>query len=110
MIAIAEKLVNPKDLLDKGIKLHIGDFVTIDDNGDVQVSVVREIDDDEVTLCSIEITESKDDIYIKQSVAQIKDVIYVGESFVNVGGLLWRVRDAILGNQNVLVDTRALRI
>ena len=57
---------------------------------------VKSIVDDIATLISIEITEAHDDVYIKATLAPIDEILYLGDSFINVNGYLWNVRDSIL--------------
>lgn len=93
-----------KDLLDKDKEIKEGDFVTINNDAPVEVYVVKSITGSTAALYCIEITESKDDVYVKEVYVPTNDLLYLGESYVNVGGMLWKIRDKVLkGNTNSIV-------
>lgn len=97
--ASEKKRSNPKDILKKDINISIGDIVTInDDNENVEAYIVKKMNSETATLCSIEITVMKDDIYVKETDIPIERLLYLGDSFINVNGFLWNVRESILSD------------
>ena len=96
-------ITKAKDLLNKNIKISVGDVVTTDDDNDVvEARVVKEINGSLAIVCSLRITEEKDDILIDESEVEISTLIYIGEPFINVNGYLWKVRERILkGYHNI---------
>ena len=90
-------ITKAKDLLNKNIGISVGDIVTIDDDNDtVEASIVKNINGAIATICSLRITEEKDDIFIDESEVELSTLIYIGEPFINVNGYLWKVRERIL--------------
>lgn len=90
-------ITKAKDLLNKNIKISVGDVVTTDDDNDVvETRVVKEINGSLATVCSLRITEEKDDVFIDESEVELSTLIYIGEPFINVNGYLWKVRERIL--------------
>ena len=90
-------ITRAKDLLNNNIKVSVGDIVTInDDNDTVETYVVKDINDTSVTICGIRITEEKDDIIIDEIEKRLNDIIYIGDSFININGYLWKIRERIL--------------
>ena len=90
-------ITRAKDLLNNNIKVSVGDIVTINDDNDiVETYVVKDINDTSVTICGIRITEEKDDIIIDEIEKRLNDIIYIGDSFININGYLWKIRERIL--------------
>lgn len=90
-------ITRAKDLLNNNIKVSVGDIVTINDDNDiVETYVVKDINDTFVTICGIRITEEKDDIIIDEIEKKLNDIIYIGDSFININGYLWKIRERIL--------------
>ena len=90
-------ITRAKDLLNNNIKVSVGDIVTINDDNDiVETYVVKDINDTFVTICGIRITEEKDDIIIDEIEKRLNDIIYIGDSFININGYLWKIRERIL--------------
>lgn len=91
------KVRKAKDLLKNNKPLKIGDFVTIkDDKTVIESFIVERIDGDSILLCGIKLTEEKDDIIPYNFSAHISEVLYIGESFVRVNGVLWNLREQIM--------------
>ena len=91
------KVRKAKDLLKNSKPLKIGDFVTIkDDKAVIESFIVERIDGDSILLCGIKLTEEKDDIIPYNFSAHISEVLYIGESFVRVNGVLWTLREQIM--------------
>ena len=87
---------NVKSLLEKGSTISVGDIVTIDDNSNViDTYVVKSISNNIATICGIQITEEKDDVFIYDTEVDIEYLIYLGDSFVNFNGLLWKIKTQI---------------
>lgn len=90
-------ITKAKDLFNKNIEISVGDIVTIDDDNDtVEASVVRDINGSLATICSLRITEEKDDVFIDESEVKLSTLIYIGGPFININGYLWKVRERIL--------------
>lgn len=90
-------ITKAKDLFNKNIEISVGDIVTIDDDNDtVEASIVRNINGSLATICSLRITDEKDDVFIDESEVELSTLIYIGEPFINVNGYLWKVRERIL--------------
>ena len=90
------EVTRAKDLLDKDVAISVGDIVTIDDDSDVaEAYVVRRINDKMATICGIKLTEEKEDVYIEEMNICLRSLLYLGDSFVNLNGLLWKVKGQI---------------
>ncbi len=99
-------IAKPKDDLERDLKenLEVGDVVTIDDDANtVEVYIVKSIKDNELaTICGLQITSARDDVYIEEITIPLKLLIYIGNSFINLNGYLWKVRDKILKGESNL--------
>ena len=95
---IAE-ITKPKDLLDRSIPITSGDFVTIYDDADFcKVGLVKSIDEGIAVIYNLLITEENDDIYLEEKEIEVSQLVYLDDSFVNVNGVLWQIRDCIKNN------------
>ena len=87
----------PKSLLHMKKNYKKGDFVTTNDDKDVvEAYVVEKVEGDTVTLCGIKLTEEKDDVVPYSFGVHKTEVLYIGESFVNMYGALWNIRKQIM--------------
>lgn len=87
----------PKTLLNMKKNYMKGDFVTTNDDKDVvEAYVVEKVEGDIVTLCGIKLTEEKDDVVPYSFSLHKTEVLYIGESFVNMNGALWNIRKQIM--------------
>lgn len=98
--------MRPKDDLERDLKscIEIGDIVTIDDNAsEVDAYVVKSIKNDRlVTICGLQITSAKDDVYVEEITIPINSLIYIGDAFININSYLWKVKNKILkGDMNL---------
>ena len=87
-----------------------GDFMSIErfDDGS-QIFVVKEVSKDSVIFYGIDTTDSKDDIYTFVACANINDVKYVDESFVNIDGLLWKISQKVKEGRSDEIKTSILK-
>ena len=85
---------SPKNSLDRSIPINVADIVTTNDTERViKAYAVKEIDEDNIaTICSIELTESHDTYFIKETKKHASELLYLGISFVSVNGLLYTLR------------------
>lgn len=94
-------ITNAKSLLEREKGICKGDFVTIDNESQLEVYVVKEITNDNMAiLYYLDLTESKDDICIKIIYVPTFSLLYLGDSYVNVGGLLWQIRNKIMNGDD----------
>ena len=69
------------------------DFVTKDNESDtIEVYIVRSIFGTSAVICSIKMTPEMDDVSVVEEAVPLGSLIYVGEPFVNVNGVLWNIR------------------
>lgn len=89
--------INPKHLLQAKKIYKRGDFVTTNDDKEVvEAYFVEKVDGDTLTLCGIRLTEEQDDVVPYTFGVHKSEVLYIGESFVNIHGALWNVRKQIM--------------
>lgn len=84
--------------------IKIGDVVAITNCKEIEAYIVKNIDEDTniATVCGIQVTAAKDDIYVLELNIPIDSLTYIGIPFINVNGYLWNVRERILkGNPNL---------
>lgn len=86
---------NPKNLLEKDHKVERGDFVTTNDGSPLKIYIAGTKQHDLIPLYSIGLTAEGDDIYVKRFFAAEADVIYLEDAYVNVDGVLWRLREQL---------------
>lgn len=89
-----QELIGPKKLLRSDMQLSIGDVVTTYDNSDVIIPyIVKDISDGHVTVCRVEETKNSKitDILLSQ-----KEVLYLGDSFLNINSRMWMLYQTIL--------------
>lgn len=90
------EVTRAKNLLNRDLMISVGDIVTIDDDSDIaEAYVVKKIDDKMATICGIKLTEEKDDVYIEEMNICLRSLLYLGDSFVNLNGLLWKIKGQI---------------
>ena len=93
-------VINPKDELERDLKenIEVGDIVTIDDGAkEVDTYIVKSITDNRLaTICYLKLTSAKDDVYVEEITIPLKSLIYIGNSFINMNGYLWKIHDKIL--------------
>ena len=90
------EVTRAKNLLNRDVMISVGDIVTIDDDSDIaEAYVVKKIDDKMATICGIKLTEEKDDVYIEEMNICLRSLLYLGDSFVNLNGLLWKIKGQI---------------
>lgn len=91
------KTIKPKDLLERDIEIKVGDFVTTNDDSElIKAMVVKDIDQSIATVCYICMTVTCDDIYVQEEKVELSSLLYLGDSFVNVNGHLWKIRESIV--------------
>lgn len=95
----SKEIVCPKAFLDKEIPIKKGDFVTTNDGCSIKIYAVKEVSERMTTMYSVELTELEDDISIHLYYAFTEDLIFIDDSFVNVNGILWNIRQKILDGQ-----------
>ena len=90
------EVTRAKNLLNRDLMISVGDIVTIDDDSDIaEAYVVKKIDDKMATICGIKLTEEKDNVYIEEMNICLRSLLYLGDSFVNLNGLLWKIKGQI---------------
>ena len=97
MRTVTDFVKSPKDLLDKEDQVHVGDFVTVDDGCEtVEVYVVHSIFGTTASVYCLELSEMKDDIYIREMTMPMAILLKMDESHINVDGVLWKVHQSVL--------------
>ena len=96
--------IKPKDDLERDVKscIEIGDIVTIDDDAsEVDAYVVKSIKNDRfMIICGLQITSSKDDVYVEEITVPSSSLIYIGDAFININSCLWQVKTNILNGKS----------
>ena len=88
--------MKPKDELER-LPITIGGYVTIDDDSDtVKPYIVAGLENGKATIYGLALTEECDDIIAEKLVYDINELIGIDDSFVNVYGSLWKMRDNLL--------------
>ena len=90
-MSISMVIEKSKDLLERDKEIRVGDFVTINNNTPLKVYIVKSITGSTATLYYIELTAVNDDVYIKELRVPFNNLLYLGDSYVNVGGILWNM-------------------
>ena len=87
--------INPKDLLEKDHMVLAGDFATTNDDSPLKIYIAGSEQKGLIPLYSIGLTSEGDDIYVKRFFVKREDAIFVDDSHVNFGGILWKLRDML---------------
>ena len=96
------KKENVKAML-RNMELEVGSFVTKNDDSDViELHVLKDISGDIGTIITLSLTESLDDVYTQESMIPVSELIAVDESFANVNGYLWNIRQGILHRSKLI--------
>lgn len=105
--SISDRPTCIKDLLDLDRDKPIipGDFVTTDDKiPELIIYVLKEIRGSTAIIYGLEITASKDDVFVYQAYIHSGSLIHVDESHVNQNGALYKVHELILsGNADKII-------
>ena len=90
--------INPKSLLERDKEIHIGDFVTIDNNERLIVYIVTDISNDgeEAKIIYLSLTDTKDDFYFKEINIKKSKLLYLDESFVTLKSPLWDIHKNLI--------------
>lgn len=95
-----------KDALDRDLEPTRGDFVTVYDNSKiVEVYVLKELNYPNAILYKLCLTNELDDVYVAEVCVPMDDLVYVDESFVNVNGYLWDIRNKVLESREDSIKT-----
>ena len=94
--------IYPKSLLDRDRVISVGDIVTIDDNSDeIETYFVTDVDENEINLCGLHLTAARDDTYLLSFSCPANTVLYLGDSFINYNGALWRARELYMKSLSI---------
>ena len=88
----SDSIANPKD---RDIPVEIGSFATLDDNLPLKLFIVASIQGDIATLGELELTDTKDDVCLRLTDVSLSKVLAVDDSFVNMNGVLWNIRERL---------------
>ena len=85
---------------DSNKNLEPGDIVTLNPNvQDIETYVVESILDQNVVLLGIDLTEAKDDVFIKRVIVNPCSITHIGDAYINIGGLLHKIKQKVLNHQ-----------
>ena len=85
-----------KDELER-LPITIGGFATTNDDSDtVKPYIVADIKNEKAVIYGLALTEDCDDVIAEKLIYDINDLIGLDDSFVNVYGSLWNMRNKLL--------------